>query len=109
MTGFPSSPVTATDEMVERAWAAIVGSDIAAQCYQASIIRADLKTALEAVLGHAQRPLTAEDVYANCETTLIGFRDELTERDIKFICDQVSRKVILALSSTLLKSKEDGT
>jgi hypothetical protein len=38
-----------TDDLVERAWAAIVGRDIAADCYQASIIRADLRAALEAV------------------------------------------------------------
>jgi hypothetical protein len=42
-----SSPVT--DEIVERAWAAIVGGDIATTCYNASIIRRDLRTALEAV------------------------------------------------------------
>jgi hypothetical protein len=42
-----SSPVT--DEIVERAWAAIVGGDIAASCYNVSIIRRDLRTALEAV------------------------------------------------------------
>lgn len=37
-----------TDEVVERAWAAIVGRDVAGICFQASIIRADLRTALEA-------------------------------------------------------------
>lgn len=46
------SPVT--DAMVERAWAAIVGRDIAPQCFNASIIRADLRTALEAVISPAQ-------------------------------------------------------
>jgi hypothetical protein len=44
----------------------------------------------------AQGSLTQEDIYANCWTTLIGFSEELTERDRKFICDQVARKVILA-------------
>lgn len=43
--------------------------------------------------------LTTEDIYANAYTTLMGFRDELTEQNIKFICDQISRKVALALSS----------
>lgn len=54
---------------------------------------------LELSRHDAQPSLTVEDVYANCETTLIGFREELTERDIKFICDQVSRKVMLAMTS----------
>lgn len=40
--------MTITDEMVERAWAAIIGKDIADQCFQANIIRADLRVALEA-------------------------------------------------------------
>lgn len=40
-----------TDEMVERAWAGIVGRDVAAICHQASIIRADLKAGLEAALS----------------------------------------------------------
>jgi hypothetical protein len=44
-----------TDEMVERAWAAIVGNDIAGMCFQVSIIRADLRTGLEAVIP-AQAP-----------------------------------------------------
>lgn len=42
-----------TDEIVEKAWAAIVGSDVAPICFQASIIRADLKVALTAALGDA--------------------------------------------------------
>jgi len=40
-----------SDEVLERAWAAIVGHDIAANCYQASIIRADLRVALEAAFA----------------------------------------------------------
>ena len=47
--------MTVTDEMVERAWAAIVGRDIASQCFNVSIVRGDLRTALEAVSGVAQR------------------------------------------------------
>jgi hypothetical protein len=51
-TGAPAAPspqsVRVTDETVERAWAAIVGSDVAGQCFNASIIRADLKVAIEA-------------------------------------------------------------
>jgi hypothetical protein len=39
-----------TDEMVEMAWAGIVGRDVATTCHQASIIRADLKAGLEAAL-----------------------------------------------------------
>jgi len=46
-----------TEDMVERAWAAIVGSDVAPICFQASIIRADLRSALEAVHGVAQASL----------------------------------------------------
>lgn len=49
----PSSATPVTDEIVERAWAAIVGGDIAASCYNASIIRRDLRTALEAVFNAA--------------------------------------------------------
>jgi hypothetical protein len=48
--------MTVTDEMVERAWAAVVGADVAGMCFQASIIRADLRTALEAVSAPAQAP-----------------------------------------------------
>lgn len=36
------------------------------------------------------------DVYACAYSTLIGFRNELTEQNIKFICDQISRKAALA-------------
>ena len=43
-----------TDAMVEKAWAAIVGRDIAPQCFNASIIRADLRTALEAIFSDHQ-------------------------------------------------------
>jgi hypothetical protein len=43
--------MTVTDEMVETAWAAIVGGDIAKTCFNASIIRADLKTGLAAALA----------------------------------------------------------
>lgn len=53
--------VKVTDAMVERAWAAIVGSDVAPICFQASIIRADLKTGLEAVLA-AQLPAAPVDI-----------------------------------------------
>jgi hypothetical protein len=52
--------------------------------------------------------LTVEDVYANCKTTLIGFRDELTERNIEFICDQISRKVMLALASVSSTNPRGG-
>jgi hypothetical protein len=40
--------------------------------------------------------MTAEEIYALCKSTLIGFSDELTEHNIKFICDQISRKVMFA-------------
>lgn len=33
-----------------------------------------------------------EIVRANARSTLIGFRHELSERDIEFICDQIARK-----------------
>lgn len=46
-----AEPKPVTDEMVERAWAAMVGSDVAPICFQVSIIRADLRTGLEAVLA----------------------------------------------------------
>jgi hypothetical protein len=36
----------------------------------------------------------AANIYACCESTLIGFRNELTEQQIKFICDQVSCKSV---------------
>lgn len=42
-----------TDQMVENAWVAIVGSAAAPLCFQASIIRADLKIALTAALRDA--------------------------------------------------------
>lgn len=42
--------MTASPEMVERAWSAMVGADIAPKCYNASIVRADLKTAIDAAL-----------------------------------------------------------
>lgn len=44
-----TNPVT--DEMVERAWAAIVGFDVAGQCFVASLTRADLRDGLVAALG----------------------------------------------------------
>jgi hypothetical protein len=53
--GDVAQSVKVTDAMVERAWAAIVGSDVAGICFNASIIRADLKTGLEAALA-AQPP-----------------------------------------------------
>lgn len=49
----PAGKGEITDEVVERAWAAIVGKDIAKDCYQASIIRADLRDALVAVRPEA--------------------------------------------------------
>jgi hypothetical protein len=55
-----------------------------------------LKAALS---GNAQgHGLTAEDVYVNCQTTLMGFEVELNEQTRHFICDQISRKVMLAIS-----------
>ena len=50
----------------------------------------------ELVDARAALEVKREDVYACCQSTLIGFRNELTERNIKFICDQISRKVILS-------------
>lgn len=41
----------ATDEMVERAWAAIVGFDVAGQCFVCSLTRADLRVGLTAALA----------------------------------------------------------
>jgi hypothetical protein len=61
-----SSPVT--DEIVERAWAAIVGDDIAARCYNVSIIRRDLRTALEAVFPDAAATPTDRCAKCGCET-----------------------------------------
>ena|SRR5258708_7585037 len=42
---------------------------------------------------------SAEDVYACAKSTLLGFREELTERNIEFICDQISRKATMPLPS----------
>src|SRR5258708_22499665 len=42
---------------------------------------------------------SAEDIYACAKSTLIGFREELTERNIEFICDQISRKATMPLPS----------
>jgi len=42
---------TVDDAMVERAWAAVVGSDVAPICFNAAIIRADLRDALIAALA----------------------------------------------------------
>jgi hypothetical protein len=41
--------VQVTDADVERAWAAIVGSDVAGMCFQASVVRGDIRTALESL------------------------------------------------------------
>lgn len=43
--------MTVSFKMVERAWSAIVGADIASTCFNASIVRADLKTGIEAALA----------------------------------------------------------
>jgi hypothetical protein len=56
MTAGHQTSSTVTAEMVERAWAAIVGTDVAPICFQASIIRADLRTALEAVIPAQRAP-----------------------------------------------------
>lgn len=42
--------MNASPEMVERAWSAMVGSDVAAICHNASIVRGDLKTAIDAAM-----------------------------------------------------------
>jgi hypothetical protein len=42
----PQSPAV-TDADVERAWAAMVGHDIASACHQASVVRGDIRTVLE--------------------------------------------------------------
>ena len=54
MTILPSS--TVTDDMVERAWAAIVGADVAGQCFVASLTRGDLRTGLEAASAAQAAP-----------------------------------------------------
>jgi hypothetical protein len=52
-TVLSTSQPMVTDDMVETAWAAIVGGDIAKTCFNASIIRADLKMGLVAALAAA--------------------------------------------------------
>jgi hypothetical protein len=42
--------MTTSPEMIERAWSAIVGADISAQCHNASITRGDLKTGIDAAM-----------------------------------------------------------
>jgi hypothetical protein len=66
--------------------------DAATVMQQAKVI-ADLREQLRSAPGQAAP--TREDIYACAQTTLIGFRDELTEKQIKFICDQISRKATL--------------
>jgi hypothetical protein len=41
--------VKVTDADVERAWAAMVGADVAGMCFQASVVRGDIRTALESL------------------------------------------------------------
>jgi hypothetical protein len=50
---------------------------------------------IERLTAPAQAAPTREDIYACAQSTLIGFRNELTEQQIKFICDQISRKATL--------------
>ena|SRR5258708_7136939 len=55
---------------------------------------------------------TAEDIYACAKSTLIGFRDELTERNIEFICDQISRKAAMSVVPAwrdIATAPKDGT
>jgi hypothetical protein len=60
---------------------------------------AEIRHLKAALSGNAQgHGLTAEDVYVNCQTTLMGFEAQLDEQTRHFICDQISRKVMLALS-----------
>jgi hypothetical protein len=58
------------------------------------------------------RPVTAgreaEDVYALAKGTLIGFRAELSDRNIEFICDQISRKVVAYARPAPAVSPQDG-
>lgn len=65
LRGLAQTPAV-TDEMVERAWAGIVGRDIAAICHQASIIRADLKAGLEAALSDTSTDRSATMQDAKC-------------------------------------------
>jgi Lar family restriction alleviation protein len=87
----PSEALKLADEMQSLGYAEF-GDCLSFNAY--NLILAALRAAQPPAI--AQPALTQEDVYANCWTTLIGFSEELTERDCKFICDQVARKVILA-------------
>jgi hypothetical protein len=47
-----------------------------------------------------------ESIYACAYSTLIGFSGELTEKNIKFICDQISRKAAFAPPDDKASDKE---
>lgn len=97
----PGSNVT--DEIVEKAWTAIVGSDIAAQCFNASIIRADLKKGIEAALAdHVVVPREPTEAMkdAGLRAAMTEFYDCPSETTIEAVrrrlCDVSYRAMIAA-------------
>ena len=79
-----------TDDMVEIAWTAIVGNDIAKTCFNASIIRADLKTGLAAAL--AATPAVGGEDLTNSFNALLLIEHGLDEPLAKRIADQWRQK-----------------
>lgn len=55
MLEHPDRYYEVNDEMIERAWAAIVGFDVAGQCFVASLTRADLRAGIVSALAFANR------------------------------------------------------
>jgi hypothetical protein len=91
------APATVTDEMVETAWAAIVGKDVAGISHQADIIRADLKAGLEAALASPTpaRTVGVEEITGAMHEHLYVFPNDRGHGEIDGIDD--AARAILAL------------
>ena len=93
---------TVTDEMVERAWAAIVGNDVADLCSNISIIRADLRTGLEAVaVAQASRNTGTYLGYRNDAGEEMHCANAFCPHQDKCIKGCISRKAVAMPSAQL--------